>query len=468
MKAIRSVSILLAVLMTFTCLVGCGADESTTAESGATSVSTQGTTLPEPTAPTTESSTGMPTESETVSQGVTTVIEPAVTTSTESHASVSQTKPVSGGKVTTTAATTTQKTTTVKTTVVTQPSSKPQPTPNPVTLKALSATEYYGYRYLAQKGGNVADVYECVAAGVADMKAEISLGNAGLSVSEADLISVMRCYHADYPQHFWYNGAYSYVLNGSGDVLSVKPTYTMSVSQKQTAQGKVDKAVKELLAKAAYGQTEYQRELILHDALADRVKYVDGTNAHNLYGALVEGKAVCEGYARAFQYLLYQAGTQCLFVEGTSVRPGGSRGEAHAWNVVQINGKYYHTDVTWDDQSNAAVSVVHAFFDLNDALINEGHTISKDNPYPVPVCNSTSDSYFAKEGTEVKTFTVDRIAELFVKGNGTATVYVSQKTVNEFLAWFQTNLSAISSKAQLSGKTFSLQYCGREVIITAK
>ncbi|MBP3435199.1 MAG: hypothetical protein J6K62_02580 [Clostridia bacterium] len=462
MKTIRIVSFALAFLMVITGLTACGSDEPQTSGTSSTvSGTTTATTLENAAVSTTGTQSGEPTVSETVSQDVTTVTEPAASTTTGAAVSTAATKPTGGNKVTTTAATT------VKTTVTTQPQSKPPVKPNPVKLTALSTDEYYGYQYLAGNGGSTA-VYECVASGIEKMQDEISLENTGVALSEKDLKSVMRCYHADYPQHFWYNGAYSYVMNGSGEVLSVKPTYTMTTSQKQTAQQKVDKAVKDLLEKAAYGQTEYDRELILHDALADRVKYVDGTNAHNLYGALVEGKAVCEGYARAFQYLLYQAGMQCLFVEGTSVRPGSSKGEAHAWNVVKINGKYYHTDVTWDDQSDSLFSVIHAFFDLNDAFIKEGHTISADNPYPIPSCNSTNDSYFVHENIELKTFTVDKIAELFVRGNGTATIYLSKNTVNEFLTWFQANLSDISAAANLKGKSFSIQYCGREVIITTK
>ena len=468
MKVTKSMALVLAVLMVLVCFGGCGSDKPKATDLGTTSATIGETTVTTDrgtTALSADGSESTPTESVTVPQSSSSAAEPTGSATTYPGQPTSTGKPSGGGNTTATV-TTTVTNTTAKTTVTTQ--SRPQSPPKPVTLKALTPGEYYGYRYLASQGKTAVAVYDCVASGVADMQAEISLKDAGISIKTADLQAIMRCYHADYPQHFWYNGAYSYVVDGSDTVLSVKPTYTMSVSQKKTAQEKVDAVVRELLKTASYGQTEYERERILHDALAERVSYVDGANAHNLYGALVEGKAVCEGYSRAFQYLLYQAGTQCLIAEGTSIRPGSNTGVAHAWNVVKINGRYYHTDVTWDDQSNAAVPVMHAFYNLNDALIKEGHTIGTELPYPLPVCNSTADSYFVKEGTEVTAFTVDKVAELFVKGNGTATVYVSKNTVNEFITWFQTNISAISSKAQLSGKTFSLQYCGREVIIVAK
>ncbi len=464
MKAMRYFFTALAIVMTFTCVTGCSSDDADTPN---TSVSKEATTMPTVTTATVEEAPVTGTYgTTTVAEGETTTAEEGEGTTTTVAPNVSVT--ASAGQTTGTDKTTAVVTTTKATTATTVSKPVVTPAPTPVALTALSQDDYYGFQYVSGQGGSLVAAYGCVADGVAAMAEEILLKDAGVTVTESELKTAMRCYHADYPQHFWYNGAYNYVMDGSGTILSVKPTYTMTASQKQTAQKKVDDVVKELLGKAAYGQTEYARELILHDALADRVKYVAGTNAHNLYGALVEGKAVCEGYARAFQYLLYQSGTQCLFVEGTGIRPGGSKGEAHAWNVVKVGGKYYHTDVTWDDQSDATISVMHAFFNLNDTLIKEGHTISADNPYPIPSCNSTAESYFVKGDIEIKTFSADRIAELFAKGNGTATVYVSKNTVSEFLTWFQANVSDISKKAGLSGKAFSLQYCGREVVITTR
>ena len=459
MKAVKGLSFLLAMLMLLVCVSGCGSDESKPTKMPAVSSTTTVVT---------ENSTTVPSSETTVTEAPTTsVTEPSDSVSTA--AATTTTSLSAADRKTTTVTKAKPSSTTVKPTPTTTAPTKPKPPAKPVTLTALPSTAYYGYRHLTQTvsaSDKYVAAYQRVVDGIETMAESIVLEDVG--ITDQQLKVVMRCYHADYPHHFWYNGAYSYVTNSSGTVLSVKPTYTMTAQQQQAAQPKMEAAVQELLKKAAYGQTEYERELILHDELAVRVKYTEGANAHNMYGALVEGKAVCEGYARAFQYLLYRAGIECLFVEGTSVRPGGTKGEAHAWNVVKIGGKYYHTDVTWDDQSGAAVSVMHAFFNSTDALINEGHTVSADNPYPIPTCNATADSYFVREGTEMATFSVDKVVELFTKGNGTATVYVSQKSVNEFIAWFQDNISAISTKAKLAGKTFSLQYCGREVVIITK
>lgn len=68
------------------------------------------------------------------------------------------------------------------------------------------------------------------------------------------------------------------------------------------------------------------------------------SDPHGFYGALVEGYAVCGGYSNAYKILGLMAGLDVRYVPGyTSAR------ENHAWNLVKIDGKFYHTDVTWND-----------------------------------------------------------------------------------------------------------------------
>ena len=90
--------------------------------------------------------------------------------------------------------------------------------------------------------------------------------------------------------------------------------------------------------------------MAIHDYLAGSMKYdkdaekapsKNGTlkSALDVYGALIEGKAICEGYTKAFQYLCYLVGINSNQVVG----------KKHMWNVVKIGGEWYQVDLTWDD-----------------------------------------------------------------------------------------------------------------------
>ena len=88
----------------------------------------------------------------------------------------------------------------------------------------------------------------------------------------------------------------------------------------------------------------------VHNYLIDTVEYDvnAGTGIRDIYGALINQKAVCEGYAKAFKYIMDELEIPCILVCGTATNSVGVT-ENHAWNYVQIDGVWYAVDVTWDD-----------------------------------------------------------------------------------------------------------------------
>lgn len=90
---------------------------------------------------------------------------------------------------------------------------------------------------------------------------------------------------------------------------------------------------------------------MVHDYLVDNIEYDTSLvreNIYNVYGALVNHIAVCEGYARSFKYMMDELQIPCVLVIGKGTNSQGQT-ENHAWNYVQINGKWYAMDTTWDD-----------------------------------------------------------------------------------------------------------------------
>ena len=92
----------------------------------------------------------------------------------------------------------------------------------------------------------------------------------------------------------------------------------------------------------------------VHDYLADTVYYPDlnssdyKMSAHDAYGALIEGRAVCQGYSDAIKLLCDYYNIPCVCISGKTDTGGG-----HMWNAVQMDdGKWYFIDCTWDDQGN--------------------------------------------------------------------------------------------------------------------
>ena len=88
----------------------------------------------------------------------------------------------------------------------------------------------------------------------------------------------------------------------------------------------------------------------VHNYLIDTVEYDvnAGTGIRDIYGTLINQKAVCEGYAKAFKYIMDELEIPCILVCGTATNSVGVT-ENHAWNYVQIDGVWYAVDVTWND-----------------------------------------------------------------------------------------------------------------------
>ena len=120
---------------------------------------------------------------------------------------------------------------------------------------------------------------------------------------------------------------------------------------------------------------------MVHDYLINNINYdttISKDNIYNIYGALVNGQCVCEGYAEAFKYILDQMDIPCVLIMGEGRNSKGNI-ESHAWNCVQINSKWYAIDVTWDDPVIVGTGYVtnsmrYQYFLKGELDISKDHT----------------------------------------------------------------------------------------------
>lgn len=113
----------------------------------------------------------------------------------------------------------------------------------------------------------------------------------------------------------------------------------------------LEAAAQTILAPIEEGMSDYERLRVVHDGFIDWGDYGDmvGADAGNIRGALLNRRAVCEGFARAAVYLCQHAGLRCIYVTGqlrtSSVNDTWGN---HAWNYVQLDDKWYLMDLTTD------------------------------------------------------------------------------------------------------------------------
>ena len=129
----------------------------------------------------------------------------------------------------------------------------------------------------------------------------------------------------------------------------------------------------------------------------DKIVVEDGVDlylyAHSILGGLLKKKAVCDGIAKLFKYLLNVAGIKCIVVIGNSTSPYSiSDNSSHSWNIVKIDNTSYHIDVTWDLSGSEQDNICYDYYCLTDAMIQVDHTYK----LMYPACIETFENYFEK------------------------------------------------------------------------
>ncbi len=258
-----------------------------------------------------------------------------------------------------------------------------------------------------------------------NFETETKLSDEGLEegLDENSIDKIFQCVLNDHPELFYVEG-YSYVkyakYQSEDDILSVEFSGKYSVD-KETAkqrQAMISEAVDEILKGIDSGAGEYEKVKYVYDTLIRETDYsLDAEDNQNIYSVFVNHVSVCQGYAKATQYLLNRMGVECALVQGTV-----NTGEGHAWNIVNIDGSYYYVDTTWgdasyqlgEDGSGTVENIPEINYDYLNVTTRELlRTHEIDSSQRMPECTDTAANYYVKEGALFYDYDRDQMAELF-------------------------------------------------------
>lgn len=238
---------------------------------------------------------------------------------------------------------------------------------------SFSAEEYPYYQMLSE---NQQSVYRQIYANAQQLTERFVPEK---TVSVSDVRTAFEAVTGDHPELFWMETGYSSKYLANGQCVEIDLKYNSTADDLENTKQKFDAAAQKLISGATSLGSDYEREKYVHDALSAIVTYnLSADMNQSAYSALVNGKSVCAGYARAYQYLLQQLGIPCYYCTGYS---GGD----HAWNIVKLEDGYYNVDVTWDD----AVTIRYDYFNKTDADFASTHVRQNLSVY-LPACNGTA------------------------------------------------------------------------------
>lgn len=273
------------------------------------------------------------------------------------------------------------------------------------TTEAVPVTEplpKWDYRY---NGARLSEeekrIYVQIVEAVACRQEVLELHQVCMDVEPFDIACIVV---DDYPEYFWFRASMSWTYYDYTTYRDYVLTlnYTASATEWEKQQAYVQSVTEPVVAALA-DASDYDKVLGVYTYLIDNTVYDLSYRGMTIYELFHDHRAVCEGYARAAQYLLNQLGVETLIVDG----------ENHAWNIVRIEGEYYHMDVTWGDPTTDDGSQIRsmAWLGLTDEEILRTHPIEDLDPYPA--CTSTRWNYYCVQGRYLSEFSQETVIQWF-------------------------------------------------------
>ncbi len=292
------------------------------------------------------------------------------------------------------------------------------------------------------------------------------------TLDEETLDVVCNFVQADHPEIFYMDGyTYTrYTIGGELKKLSFTGNYIYSAEEIQERQAKIDSYTINCLAGAPTEGDDYSKVKYVYDYLITNTDY-DSTapDNQNICSVFLYGKSVCQGYAKATQFLLQQLGIPATLVTGKV------NGVGHAWNLVYADGEYTYVDTTWGDssyqkqetgESSQKLPLInYTYLCCTTQDISKTHTIAET--LPMPACTSMKNNYYVREGEYFTEADMDAVGELFSRryndGSNNVTIKCSTQSVyQEFIDKLINNQQVFGymdgSNNTVSYTTFDEQY----------
>lgn len=265
-------------------------------------------------------------------------------------------------------------------------------------LTTKMSTYYYSKLTEQQKR-----IYESIANAVKNFQSEFVIReyNAGTKEEFASEVNIaIESFINDHPEVFYLKSQYSsYIVEGfNGNIGYVKINYTDSVDIIKQKIDTMDEKITEY-TNDLENKSEFEKELYIHDKLADAVKYSKDEELprqyHTAEGALLEGIGVCDSFTKALQLLYDRVGIDSIIVLGTL------DGSPHAWNLVKLEDSWYHVDLTSSHSIYNETGIInHAYFNLTTSGMKKMATIDDENL--IPSANNDKYNYYVYNDLIIK------------------------------------------------------------------
>lgn len=283
----------------------------------------------------------------------------------------------------------------------------------------------YSYNFIDDKQKYIYDAIVTAAESHSDT---VSFSS-DMNVTAEEYCEVYQLIYDDEQALFYIDTKMQYVVNSNTrKIASATVFYKYSKSETEKMQAEIDAEVDKILAEITPDMTDYDKAKLFNDVLASTVVYDEtASNCRDIYGVFVDKKAICGGYSKAFSYLCAKVGIE------TATVTGDADGQAHMWNKVRIDGKWYNVDVTYAVASyDGEPYVRYDYFCVTDEMLSSSREIYEQS-YEYPEAYDDSLGYFEKNDLVADSLeeVVQILTDELIKASETGSIPVQVKCADE-------------------------------------
>ncbi len=227
----------------------------------------------------------------------------------------------------------------------------------------------------------------------------------------------------DHTTMIWWRNGYTMYFNAETHIVTrIELVYCMTKEEAAKRQKDIDNALAPFLDSINNTMSDYEVTLRIYENIIKLVDYdtiglerqktkklttSDIDDLRSIYGVFVNKKAVCAGYAMAMQYLLNMVGIECTYVTS----------DTHAWNMIKLEGDYYHIDVTWGDGSNTQKDKSSEYNNYDCFCITTAELLrlkehTPVSELPLPNCTAVKCNYHRRNRLFFESYDFNRLRQV--------------------------------------------------------
>ena len=290
--------------------------------------------------------------------------------------------------------------------------------------ESLDAQEQIWYEEIEQALGEMTDTVK------------LSTEPIGQGLDEQDIDRIFQCVLIDHPEIFYTTG-YTYTKYSRGDRtvgIDFAGTYSLPREEAVNKAEEIRGRASEWLSDIPSDASEYDKVKAVYEKIIFSTDYdLNASDNQNIASVFLGNSSVCQGYAKATQYLLNHLGVMCTLVQGTV-----DTGEAHAWNLVRVDGDYYYVDTTWGDASyrmedgsgqEELPEINYDYLCVTTQELLRTHRI--ESVVAMPECTATQANYYVREGVYFTSYDAEQMQSIFDRAWESGRTEITLKCADE-------------------------------------